>query len=132
MKRFVLFWRLRFLFSSLTGLLVQSGCSSSVAKDPPAPSAAPAVKLATPRSALVTLREEVTGTLYPAQALQVGFEVAGRLEKVKVVKGERVKEGQLLAILNTEMADAQVAQAIASLSAAQAGSTMALDVADRN
>jgi RND family efflux transporter MFP subunit len=56
-------------------------------------------------------REEVTGTLFPSQALQLGFEVGGRLESVRVKKGQAVKEGQVLAQLNAEISDAQLAQA---------------------
>jgi len=91
----------------------------------------PVVKLTESRTAQATPSEEVTGTLYPSQALQVGFEVGGRLESVAVKKGQMVKKGQVLGTLNVEIADAQVAQAEAAVAAAEAGSAIAEDVATR-
>jgi len=91
----------------------------------------PVVKLIESRTAQATPSEEVTGTLYPSQALQVGFEVGGRLESVLAKKGQVVKKGQALALLNVEIADAQVAQAEAAVAAAEAGAAIAEDVATR-
>ncbi len=105
---------------------------SASAADPPVPEAMPRVKVLQPRAVRTSQREEVTGSLFPARALALGFEVGGRLEKVWVTKGEKVKEGQVLAQLNPEIADAQVAQAEAGVAAAEAGSSMATDVAERN
>jgi RND family efflux transporter MFP subunit len=76
--------------------------------------------------------EEVTGSLQPARFLQLGFEVSGRLEQVHVEKGMRVKKGRLLGQLNSELPDAQVAQAKASVAAAQAGAALATDRVARN
>ena len=89
------------------------------------------MKLAAIRSVQAAAREEVTGQLYPAKALQLGFEVGGRLQVVRVKKGQRVKEGEVLAQLNSEISDAQVAGAEAALQAAQAAATMAVDLAER-
>ncbi len=116
-------------------VLALSGCQKAdAASAPAAPAAAPAptVKLIESRTVQATPTEQVTGTLYPAQALQVGFEVGGRLEVVRVKKGQAVKKGDVLAQLNTEIADAQVAQAEAAVAAAEAGAAMAVDVAKRN
>ncbi len=117
---------------ALVGSLWIAGRSSSspsaAAPEPPAP----AVKLVSPRAVQIVPHEELTGTLYPEKALQVGFEVAGRLQKVKVRKGEKVAEGQLLGQLDPEVADAQVAQAEAALAAAEAASAIASDVAQRH
>ncbi|HET9450735.1 MAG TPA: efflux RND transporter periplasmic adaptor subunit [Aggregicoccus sp.] len=93
--------------------------------------AAQAVKLVAAKSVQAAAREEVTGQLYPAKALQLGFEVGGRLQAVRVKKGQKVKEGEVLAQLNSEISDAQVAGAEAALKAAQAAATMAVDVAER-
>ncbi|WP_257457442.1 efflux RND transporter periplasmic adaptor subunit [Archangium lipolyticum] len=114
-----------------------SGCKADAAPPSTATKAAtaeqlPAVTLAATRSEQAALREEVTGTLFPAQALQVGFEVGGRLEKVRVKKGQTVQEGQVLAQLNVEIADAQLAQAQAAVAAAEVSAAMAADVAGRN
>ncbi len=106
-----------------------SGCKADAA--PPAAAKAapgselPTVSLTTPRPVQAAPREEVTGTLFPAQALQVGFEVGGRLEKVRVKKGQTVQEGQVLAQLNAEISDAQLAQAQAAVAAAEVSAAMA-------
>ena len=76
-------------------------------------------------------REEITGALQPAKALQVGFEVPGRLARILVKKGGLVAEGQVIAQLDPELADAQVQQAEAAVGAAQAQSAMASDTARR-
>ncbi|MBF5043066.1 efflux RND transporter periplasmic adaptor subunit [Aggregicoccus sp. 17bor-14] len=122
--------------SATLALVSLSGCQEADAKGPAAaaPAAAPlaqAVKLVAARSVQAAAREEVTGQLYPAKGLQLGFEVGGRLATVKVKKGQRVKEGDVLAQLNSEIADAQVSGAEAALQAAEAAATMARDLADR-
>jgi len=111
-----------------------SGCEADSASAP-APATTrgpPSVTLATPRAVQAALREEVTGTLFPSQCLQVGFEVGGRLEKLRVKKGDQVQAGQVLALLNAEISDAQVAQAQAAVAAAEVAASMATDVAERN
>jgi RND family efflux transporter MFP subunit len=121
----------------LAASLPLSGCKPQGASSPPsaaatAAAAPTAVRLATPRPVQSAPREEVTGSLFPAQGLQVGFEVGGRLAWVAVKKGQKVKQGELLAVLDTEISDAQVAQAQAGLAAAEAGASMADDMANRN
>ncbi|MCE9669161.1 efflux RND transporter periplasmic adaptor subunit [Myxococcus stipitatus] len=114
------------------------GCTKADASAAAASAAAPgevkplAVKVIAARAVRAAPREEVTGTLFPAQALQVGFEVGGRLAVVKGAKGQAVKKGDVLAQLDPEIADAQVAQAEAAVAAAEAAATMAADVAARN
>jgi RND family efflux transporter MFP subunit len=83
------------------------------------------------QAATATARETVTGSLFPSKLLPLGFEVGGRLAISRVAKGDLVKLGQLLGSLDTEIIDAQVAQAEAGVAAAEAGSTLATDVAGR-
>ncbi len=91
----------------------------------------PRVQLAQVRDTKVAARSEVTGALQPAKALQFGFEVGGRLAQLLVRKGAPVAQGQVIARLDTEMADAQVAQAEAALKAAEASAAVASDAASR-
>ena len=91
----------------------------------------PRVQLVAARPADGLAGEALTGNLVPAKALQVGFEVGGRLYKVRVQKGDSVKAGQLLGELDPEIADAQVAAASAAVLAAQAQADNAADVAVR-
>ncbi|QSQ11323.1 efflux RND transporter periplasmic adaptor subunit [Myxococcus landrumensis] len=122
-----------------TAVLSLSACGKADASSKTPPSAEskpvaelPSVKLVPARGVRAAPREEVTGTLFPAQALQVGFEVGGRLAAVKVGKGAAVKKGDVLGQLDVEISDAQVAQAEAAVAAADAAATMASDVATRN
>ncbi len=85
-----------------------------------------------PRSVTSNAHEALTGQLFPAKLLPLGFEVGGRLQKVRASKGEQVKEGQVVAQLDPEISDAQVAQAEAQVAAAEAGADLATDVAGRN
>ncbi len=96
------------------------------------PVTAPKLRLVNARPVSASARETVTGQLGPSRLLPLGFEVGGRLATSRVTKGEVVKSGQPLGNLDTEIINAQVAQAEAGLEAAQAGATLALDVAARN
>jgi RND family efflux transporter MFP subunit len=95
----------------------------------PGPAPVTLTKVSTVKSAP---REEITGALQPAKALQLGFEVGGRLARILMAKGATVGEGQIIAQLDPELADAQVQQAEAAANAAQAQFAMADDVARRN
>jgi len=92
----------------------------------------PAVRLVPAQAAQASNREVVTGQLNASKLLPLGFEVGGRVATSKVTKGEVVKAGQFLGSLDTEIIDAQVAQAEAMVMAAEAGSVLASDVASRS
>lgn len=96
------------------------------------PLTAPKVRLVSARPAQATSKEAVTGQLAPSKLLPLGFEVGGRLAISRVTKGDVVKAGQALGNLDSEIIDAQVAQAEAGLMAAEAGAALATDVAERN
>ena len=61
-----------------------------------------------------------TGTLTPQDQVDVGAEISGRLDAVNVDFNDRVKKGQVLAVINTDQIRAQLAQAEASLRANRA------------
>jgi len=90
------------------------------------------VKLVKARPVTSNAREQLTGQLFPAKLLPLGFEVGGRLMRLHAAKGEHVKEGQIVARLDPEIIDAQVQQAEAGVAAAEAAATLAIDVAGRN
>lgn len=89
------------------------------------------LKFVKPRAVTSSARESLTGQLFPAKLLPLGFEVGGRLVKTHANKGDTVKEGMVVARLDTEIIDAQVLQAEAGVAAAEAAATLALDVAQR-
>jgi HlyD family secretion protein len=61
-----------------------------------------------------------TGTLQPTNTVTVGSELSGIIRSVEVYYNDRVKVGQVLARLDTSKLEAQLAQAKATLEAAQA------------
>ncbi len=93
---------------------------------------APTVKVVKVKTVQSTSKESASGSLFASKLLPMGFEVGGRLAVSKVSKGDVVKAGQPLGSLDTEIVDAQVAQAEAGLAAAEAGAGLAADVAGRN
>ncbi len=111
-------------------LSARARTSVRVSSAPKAPS--PAVSVAEVKSIRSAPREEITGALNPARELKVGFEVGGRLARIPVKKGEHIAEGQVIAQLDPEVADAQVQQALAAVSAAEAQGAMAADNARRS
>ncbi|MCI0435644.1 MAG: HlyD family efflux transporter periplasmic adaptor subunit [Gemmatimonadetes bacterium] len=62
---------------------------------------------------------EASGTVEATDA-DLGFHAGGRIEKVLVREGERVTEGQVLAVLEAADLEARLAQAEAQLAAARA------------
>jgi RND family efflux transporter MFP subunit len=95
----------------------------------PAP---PRVKVVPVTEVRATQQEVATGSLFPSRMLPQGFEVGGKLVVSRVSRGDTVKAGQLLGVLDMEIASAQVAQASAGVAAAEAGASLAVDVAGRN
>jgi membrane fusion protein, multidrug efflux system len=91
----------------------------------------PPLRLVRAKKVQSTSRDEVTGQFNAAKTLPLGFELGGRLYKVRVKKGELVKAGTLLGQLDPEITDAQVAQAEAGVAAAEAGAELAADVSGR-
>ncbi|HEX8386356.1 MAG TPA: efflux RND transporter periplasmic adaptor subunit [Rubricoccaceae bacterium] len=79
---------------------------------------------------VATVRQEpledvvaTTGTLLPDEEVEIRAEIAGRITRLGFAEGTFVRQGQLLAVLNTEVLDAQVraAQTQAELARIQAG-----------
>src|SRR5262245_59797845 len=66
-----------------------------------------------------------TGTLQPTNQVDVGSEVSGFIDEVLVDFNDHVKEGQVIARLDTQTLEARVASARASLAVAEASRTQA-------
>jgi len=91
----------------------------------PAPTAATAATVATVRTAVVesapwTPELTLDGTLEPVAAVQLGFDVPGRMDRLLVSRGARVQKGDAIATLDDAMARAQLAQAEAAVQGAEA------------
>ncbi|WP_061933825.1 efflux RND transporter periplasmic adaptor subunit [Aureimonas sp. AU22] len=97
----------------------------------PAPAVAPAV--APPSISVVKAERRsivasvpVTGTLTPRETVSVGADVEGlRIESLEVDEGDRVKAGQVLARLATDLVDADLVRATAQIARADAAITQA-------
>ncbi|RIV90692.1 efflux RND transporter periplasmic adaptor subunit [Aurantiacibacter xanthus] len=75
-----------------------------------------------------------TGNLRPTNQVEVGSEVSGRIDRVLVDVNDQVRQGQVLAYINTDVIDDQITQARAQLAAARAAveqsrATLAVDQA---
>lgn len=69
----------------------------------------------------------LTGTLEPAQAADLAFEVPGRVARVEVRLGQTVTAGQVLVTLDRSSVGAQSAQTTAAIGVAEASAEMARD-----
>lgn len=85
------------------------------------------VRVVHPEPTKWTPRVDVTGTLRPWRDADVGFETGGRLVRVAVSVGDKVGEGQVLAVLDASRAAAQVGQAESQVRAAEANLALAED-----
>ncbi|HSJ78628.1 MAG TPA: efflux RND transporter periplasmic adaptor subunit [Erythrobacter sp.] len=82
----------------------------------------------------LSLSVTATGNLRPTNQVEVGAEVTGPLDSVLVDVNDRVTRGQVIAVINTEIIDQQVALSRANLNAAraalaQARATIGVDTA---
>lgn len=73
----------------------------------------------------IAARVTATGTLAPRNAVQVGVQVSGRVLELHADWNDRVKAGDLIARLEPQNFEAQVAQAKANLAVARANRTQA-------
>lgn len=68
----------------------------------------------------LALSVTATGNLRPTNQVEVGAEVTGPIDSVLVDVNDEVTKGQVIAVINTEIIDQQIAQARANLNAARA------------
>ncbi len=78
----------------------------------------------------LALSVTATGNLRPTNQVEVGAEVTGPLDSVLVDVNDRVAKGQVIAVINTEIIDQQIAQSRANLNAARAALAQAQAVLD--
>jgi len=68
----------------------------------------------------LTVTVSATGTLQPGNKVDVGSEVSGKIDQILVDSNDRVKKGQLMAVINTDTVEAQLEQFRATLAQAKA------------
>lgn len=94
---------------------------------PPAATTAVGTQYYTVANGSVTTSVTATGTLVPAQAVNLGFKSGGQLTEVDVKSGDRVTKGQTLAKVDDTQLQVALQQAQASLAAAQVNLQVTLD-----
>jgi len=134
MKKFIFIIIILALFGLLGWKVYQKVSASS--EGPGIMPGPPPVAIEAKRVRKATVRDIslFTGTLYPRSQYIVAPKVGGRLEKLLVNIGDRVRRGQLIALLEDEEYQRQVDQAKAELEVAEAKieeSRSSLDIANR-
>jgi len=82
--------------------------------------AAPVFVTEAVRKGNLTLTVSANGTIVPTRVVNIGSELSGTVQRVRVDVNDVVKKGQVLVELDTAKLDDQVARSRAALSAAQA------------
>jgi RND family efflux transporter MFP subunit len=103
----------------IASVLLLVACSSGPARDRPDPRAEPTVAAARVHRADLTRALAVTAEFRPYQEIDVHAKVAGYVKRIYVDVGDRVKEGQLIAILEIPELQDEVQTAEASVSKSQ-------------
>jgi len=121
------------LFSRAASSPSSSAQSAEPAKvAPSAPRPALAITAEKPRSALLAVQLSANGDIAPWREASIGADVNGlRLAEVRVDVGDTVRKDQVLAVFDTDLVEADQAQARASLAEAEAALTDAAGNADR-
>jgi RND family efflux transporter MFP subunit len=103
----------------LPSMLLLVSCSSDAAKGGSDSAAAPTVAVAKVHRADLTRALAVTAEFRPYQEIEVHAKVAGYVKRIYVDVGDRVKEGQLIAVLEIPELQDEVQTAEASVSKSQ-------------
>jgi membrane fusion protein (multidrug efflux system) len=73
-----------------------------------------------------------TGSLRANESVTIAPEISGRLAEFRAKEGQPVKKGDVIAVLDTTVLEAELAQARAGLALARANATRANELAARN
>ncbi len=80
----------------------------------------------------LTVTVSATGTLQPGNKVDVGTEVSGKVDQLLVDSNDRVKQGQLMAVINTDTVRAQLEQYRATLAQGRAALSTARATVQQN
>ncbi|MEL6955878.1 MAG: efflux RND transporter periplasmic adaptor subunit [Pseudomonadota bacterium] len=114
------------VFAALT---LRSEEGPKVAETPPIPISAAVIEVSLQGN--FDLKESYTGLVMPSQESELGFTSGGRIAQLNVDVGERVTDGQRLAVLDTRALRAQLAAAEASIDEVIASRDLALTTVER-
>lgn len=136
-------YKKKYALMALAGICVASGAawwyqnkttSSPTSAGSPAAGAprAPAVEVAKVESVTLIDETQSVGSLRSRQGVMLRPEVAGRVKQIFISDGQRVEKGQLLIQLDDQLQAAQLSQAKAELSIAQANHKRNQDLVAQN
>lgn len=123
MKAFLKQWGARGAFVFVVAVLVSGGVSCSKSQgETSKPRGSSAVPVTTAKVEIVPLDRAISivGTLFAKDEATVGAQVDGQVEKTRVDFGDRVTEGQELALIDTTSFEALARQSAANLAKARA------------
>ena len=103
--------------AGFAALLLVAGCATNA--QPPSEIDTTPVRLVQVETSRNALPIEAVGALEPSSTARLSFKVGGPIARITADAGDRVRRGQLLAVLATDEIDAAVAQAGAALEKAR-------------
>lgn len=109
-----------------------AGGAAGAAPGSGAPQRPPAVEVAKVEKAMLVDETQSVGSLRSFQGVMLRPEVGGRVSQVLFKDGQKVKKGQLLVQFDDQLPAAQLAQAKAELSIAQANHTRNQELVSQN
>jgi membrane fusion protein, multidrug efflux system len=134
-------YKKKYAVMALAGICVASGAAwwyQNKTTSPATPAAAagasraPAVEVAKVESVTLIDETQSVGSLRSRQGVMLRPEVAGRVKQIFISDGQRVEKGQLLVQLEDQLQAAQLSQAKAELSIAQANHKRNQDLVAQN
>jgi RND family efflux transporter MFP subunit len=113
----------KYILIAFIAATIFQACSEAKSETP-TESAAPTEKVTTVKTAEVTTTKQAmpivsTGMLVPKDEIKLSFKIGGVIADILVEEGQFVKKGQLIAKLEQEEINAQVAQAQSALTKAE-------------
>ena len=138
-------YKKKYALVAVAGICIASGVAWWLQRQSPTPSSSGAAPAAAPggqrvpavevaKVAQATLIDEAqsVGSLRSRQGVMIRPEVAGRIKTIQFTEGQRVAKGQLLVQLDDQLQAAQVAQAKAEMSIAEANHKRNQDLVAQN
>ena len=119
----------------LTGFLLASflsACEAEVTAHATQPKLQSVTTMTLTSSTSYRHTQEFTGTIRAGNTTGIGFELSGKIRQLAVDSGDQVKEGQLLAQLDTRLLEAEKQELLASLSQNRADLELATNTLDRS
>lgn len=97
-----------FLLVAVAGFALLNGCGSKNKNEGAATETVHSVITVTPKNQQATMEKNFSGIVKEHATVSLGFRTAGQIERIYVKEGDHVRQGQLLAVLDTKDYQLQV------------------------